>query len=100
MKQQAIKLEDEYKLKISEVRLDIEKSSIDRINKAKVEGEEAIKNAKNVSLKKIEESRNNLQSAKILSQIESLTHKEISEGNDDVSIQIREIAEAIKVKVG
>ena len=64
------------------------------------EGEEAVKNAKNISLKKIEESRNNLQSAKILSQIESLTDKEVSEGNDDVSIQIREIAEAIKVKVG
>ena len=100
MEEQAIKLEDEYKLKISEVRLDIEKSSIDRITKAKLEGEEAIKNAKNISLKKIEESRNNLQSAKILSQIESLTDKEVSEGNDDLSIQIREIAEAIKVKVG
>ena len=100
MEEQAIKLEDEYKLKISEVRLDIEKSSIDRINKAKLEGEETVKNAKNISLKKIEESRNNLQSAKILLQIESLTDKEVSEGNDDVSIQIREIAEAIKVKVG
>ena len=30
----------------------------------------------------------------------ALDDKEISEGNDDVIIQIREIAEAIKVKVG
>jgi F0F1-type ATP synthase membrane subunit b/b' len=100
MEEQAIKLEDEYKQKIAEVRLDIEKSSVDRINKAKLEADEVVKNAKNKSLNKIEESRNNLQSAKILIKIESLTDKEVSEGNDDISIQIREIAEEIKVKVG
>jgi F0F1-type ATP synthase membrane subunit b/b' len=100
MEEQAIKLEDEYKQKIAEVRSDIEKSSVDRINKAKLEADEVVKNAKNKSLNKIEESRNNLQSAKILIKIESLTDKEVSEGNDDISIQIREIAEEIKVKVG
>lgn len=100
MKDQAKKLEDEYKQKISEVRFDIEKSAVDRINKAKSEADEAVKNAKNISLDKIEESRNNLESSKILTKIENLTDKDISEGNDDVSIQIREIAEAIKVKVG
>ena len=100
MKDQAKKLEDEYKQKISEVRFDIEKSALDRINKAKSDADEAVKNAKNISLHKIEESRNNLQSSKILTKIENLTDKDVSEGNDDVSIQIREIAEAIKVKVG
>ena len=100
MKDQAKKLEDEYKQKISEVRFDIEKSALDRINKAKSDADEAVKNAKNISLDKIEESRNNLESSKILAKIENLTDKEVSEGNDDVSIQIREIAEAIKVKVG
>jgi len=100
MKDQAKKLEDEYKQKISEVRFDIEKSAVDRINKAKSDADEAVKNAKNISLDKIEESRNNLQSSKILTKIENLTDKDVSEGNDDVSIQIREIAEAIKVKVG
>ena len=100
MKDQAKKLEDEYKQKISEVRFDIEKSAVDRINKAKSDADEAVKNAKNISLHKIEESRNNLQSSKILTKIENLTDKDVSEGNDDVSIQIREIAEAIKVKVG
>lgn len=100
MKDQAKKLEDEYKQKISEVRFDIEKSAVDRINKAKSDADEAVKNAKNISLDKIEESRNNLESSKILTKIENLTDKDISEGNDDVSIQIREIAEAIKVKVG
>ena len=100
MKDQAKKLEDEYNQKISEVRFDIEKSAVDRINKAKSDADEAVKNAKNISLHKIEESRNNLQSSKILTKIENLTDKDVSEGNDDVSIQIREIAEAIKVKVG
>jgi len=100
MKDQAKKLEDEYKQKISEVRFDIEKSAVDRINKAKFDADEAVKNAKNISLDKIEESRNNLESSKILTKIENLTDKDVSEGNDDVSIQIREIAEAIKVKVG
>ena len=100
MKDQAKKLEDEYKQKISEVRFDIEKSAVDRINKAKSDADEAVKNAKNISLDKIEESRNNLESSKILTKIENLTDKDVSEGNDDVSIQIREIAEAIKVKVG
>ena len=100
MKEQAKKLEDEYKHKISEVRFDIEKSALDRINKAKSDADEAIKNAKNISLNKIEESKNNLKSSKILSKIENLTDKDVSEGNDDVSTQIREIAEAIKVKVG
>ena len=100
MKDQAKKLEDEYKQKISEVRFDIEKSALDRINKAKSDADEAVKNAKNISLDKIEESRNNLESSKILAKIENLTDKDVSEGNDDVSIQIREIAEAIKVKVG
>lgn len=100
MKEQAKKLEDEYKQKISEVRFDIEKSALDRINKAKSDADEAIKNAKNISLNKIEESKNNLKSSKILSKIENLTDKDVSEGNDDVSTQIREIAEAIKVKVG
>ena len=100
MKEQAKKLEDEYKQKIFEVRFDIEKSAVDRINKAKSDADEAVKNAKNISLNKIEESRNNLQSSKILTKIENLTDKDVSEGNDDVSIQIREIAEAIKVKVG
>lgn len=100
MKDQAKKLEDEYKQKISEVRFDIEKSAVDRINKAKSDADEAVKNAKNISLDKIEESRNNLESSKILAKIENLTDKDVSEGNDDVSIQIREIAEAIKVKVG
>ena len=100
MKDQAKKLEDEYKQKISEVRFDIEKSALDRINKAKSDADEAVKNAKNISLDKIEESRNNLESSKILTKIENLTDKDVSEGNDDVSIQIREIAEAIKVKVG
>ena len=100
MKDQAKKLEDEYKQKISEVRFDIEKSAVDRINKAKSDADEAVKNAKNISLDKIEKSRNNLESSKILTKIENLTDKDVSEGNDDVSIQIREIAEAIKVKVG
>ena len=100
MKDQAKKLEDEYKQKISEVRFDIEKSAVDRINKAMFDADEAVKNAKNISLDKIEESRNNLESSKILTKIENLTDKDVSEGNDDVSIQIREIAEAIKVKVG
>ena len=100
MKDQAKKLEDEYKQKISEVRFDIEKSAVDRINKAKFDADEAVKNAKNISLDKIEESRNNLESSKILTKIQNLTDKDVSEGNDDVSIQIREIAEAIKVKVG
>ncbi len=100
MKEQAKKLEDEYKQKILEVRFDIEKSAVDRINKAKSDADEAVKNAKNISLNKIEESRNSLQSSKILTKIENLTDKDVSEGNDDVSIQIREIAEAIKVKVG
>lgn len=100
MKDQAKKLEDEYKQKISEVRFDIEKSALDRINKAKSDADEAVKNAKNISLDKIEKSRNNLESSKILTKIENLTDKDVSEGNDDVSIQIREIAEAIKVKVG
>jgi len=100
MKDQAKKLEDEYKQKISEVRFDIEKSAVERINKAKSDADEAVKNAKNISLDKIEESRNNLESSKILTKIENLTDKDVSEGNDDVSIQIREIAEAIKVKVG
>jgi len=55
-----------------------------------------IKEAKNQSLLKIEESRKDLTSAKTLNKIKELSVDEIKSGNDDISKKIREVSSIIK----
>ena len=55
-----------------------------------------IKEAKNQSILKIEESRKDLTSAKILNKIKELSVDEIKSGSDDISKKIREISLIIK----
>ena len=62
----------------------------------KRQAEDLIKEAKNQSILKIEESRKDLTSAKILNKIKELSVDEIKSGSDDISKKIREVSLIIK----
>ena len=96
MKEQAKELESQYEEKMNEYRIEIDKTSIEKISNAKISAEDLIKEAKNQSIFKIEESRKDLTSAKILNKIKELTVDEIKSGNDDISKKIREVSLIIK----
>ena len=96
MKEQAKELESQYEEKMNEYRIEIDKTSIEKISNAKISAEDLIKEAKNQSIFKIEESRKDLTSAKILNKIKELSVDEIKSGNDDISKKIREVSLIIK----
>ena len=96
MKEQAKELESQYEEKMNEYRIEINKTSIEKISNAKISAEDLIKEAKNQSILKIEESRKDLTSAKILNKIKELSVDEIKSGSDDISKKIREISLIIK----
>ena len=81
---------------MNEYRIEIDKTSIEKISNAKISAEDLIKEAKNQSILKIEESRKDLTSAKILNKIKELSVDEIKSGSDDISKKIREISLIIK----
>ena len=96
MQEQAKELEFQYEEKMNEYRIEIDKTSIEKISNAKISAEDLIKEAKNQSILKIEESRKDLTSAKILNKIKELSVDEIKSGSDDISKKIREISLIIK----
>ena len=96
MQEQAKELEFQYEEKMNEYRIEIDKTSIEKISNAKISAEDLIKEAKNQSILKIEESRKDLTSAKILNKIKELSVDEIKSGSDDISKKIREVSLIIK----
>ncbi|NSW73697.1 hypothetical protein CL660_002710 [bacterium] len=96
MSEQAKELESQYVEKMNQYRIEIDKTSIEKISNAKISAEDLIKEAKNQSLLKIEESRKDLTSAKTLNKIKELSVDDIKSGNDDISKKIREVSSIIK----
>ena len=83
-------------LVMNEYKIEIDRTSVEKISNAKISAEDLIKEAKNKSILKIEESRKDLSSAKILNKIKELSVDEIKSGSDDISKKIREISLIIK----
>ena len=95
MTEQAKDLESQYLEKMNE----IDRTSVEKISNAKISAEDLIKEAKNKSILKIEESRKDLSSAKILNKIKELSVDEIKSGSDDISRKIREVSLIIKERM-
>ena len=99
MTEQAKDLESQYLEKMNEYRIEIDRTSVEKISNAKISAEDLIKEAKNKSILKIEESRKDLSSAKILNKIKELSVDEIKSGSDDISRKIREVSLIIKERM-
>ena len=99
MYEQAKELEDEYEKKINEFKSEIDKTSTDKINNAKLSAEDLIKEAKNKSLLKIEESKKDLSFAQTLNKIKALSIDEVKSGNDDISQKIKEVSSIIRERI-
>ena len=56
---------------MNEYKIEIDRTSVEKISNAKISAEDLIKEAKNKSILKIEESRKDLSSAKILNKLKN-----------------------------
>jgi len=99
MREQSLNLESEYKKRLSEFRLEIEKSSNEKISEAKKQADKIIKEAKNQSINVIGQARNNL-NYDLINSIQNMGINEIKRDSDEISLQIKRLSNIIKSKVG
>ena len=99
MSEQAKNLEAQYIDKINEFKVDIDKTSFEKINNAKIAADELVKAAKNKSINEIEESKKDLSNAQILEKIKILSVSDIKDGNDEISLKIKEVSKIIKERI-
>jgi F-type H+-transporting ATPase subunit b len=94
----AANIEEEYKKRISDFKIEIEKASNEKLLDAKKQAELVIKKAKEESLIAIEDARKNLDSD-LVSSISDMQINDIKINQDEVSKKVREISNLIKEKV-
>ena len=94
----AANIEEEYKKRISDFKIEIEKASNEKLLDAKKQAELVIKKAKEESLIAIEDARKNLDSD-LVSSISDMQIHDIKINQDEVSKKVREISNLIKEKV-
>ena len=94
----AANIEEEYKKRISDFKIEIEKASNEKLLDAKKQAELVIKKAKEESLIAIDDARKNLDSD-LVSSISDMQIHDIKINQDEVSKKVREISNLIKEKV-
>ena len=94
----AANIEEEYKKRISDFKIEIEKVSNEKLLDAKKQAELVIKKAKEESLIAIEDARKNLDSD-LVSSISDMEIDDIKIHQDELSKKVREISNLIKEKV-
>ena len=99
IREQSLNLESEYKKRLSELRLEIEKSSNEKISEGKKQADKIIKEAKNQSINVIGQARNNL-NYDLINSIQNMGINEIKRDSDEISLQIKRLSNIIKSKVG
>ena len=98
MDEQAIEIGKDYKKRISDVKIEIENSSNDKIAEAKKQAEDLIKKAKDQSLMEIENARKNLNSELYL-KIADISIDDIGKEDSEVAKKIKELVSEIKGKL-